>query len=63
MSREELKQLDELLKISREKESPITQWEHAFLVGVYKRNRTIGMTMNQARVFDRLVNKHLKGEA
>lgn len=61
MTPTELRQLDELLDMTEEKDgSPFTMWETDFIVSLDVR-RDRDMTDKQASIFDGLVDKHLKG--
>lgn len=61
MTRTEQAQLDELLEIAEEDDSPLSAWEQEFLTSLDGR-RERDMTEKQADVFDRLVAKHLRGD-
>jgi hypothetical protein len=59
MSRHEQGQLDSLLAIAEERDSPLSDWEKEFVTSLDDR-RDRDMSPKQAEVFDRLVEKHLR---
>lgn len=61
MTQTELRQLDALLEIAEENNTPLTAWEVEFLHSLDGR-RERELSEKQADVFDRLVAKHLKGD-
>lgn len=61
MSQTERKQLDELLRIAKESDSPLSEWEADFVTSLDERRDRV-LTGKQADVFDRLVAKHLCGD-
>ena len=61
MTKTEQRQLDELRAIAEEDGTPLSDWEHEFVVSLDAR-RDRDLTEKQGEVFDRLVRKHLKGD-
>jgi hypothetical protein len=59
MTDREKLQLEDLLKIAEEDDSPLNDWEKEFLEALESRSH-FTMTEKQANVFERLVAKHLK---
>ena len=59
MTLTEQRQLDSLVEIAEEDESPLSDWEKEFVTSLDGR-RECELTMKQADVFDRLVKKHLQ---
>lgn len=61
MTPTERRQLDALIEIAEERDSPLNDWEKEFVMSLDgKRDREL--SEKQGEVFDRLVRKHLKGE-
>lgn len=61
MTKTEQRQLDELIQIAEERDSPLNDWEQEFVVSLDgKRDRDL--SEKQGEAFDRLVRKHLKGD-
>lgn len=61
MTKTEHQQLDALLDIADEEDSPLSEWEIEFLESLDSR-RDRELSTKQAEVFDSLVRKHLIGE-
>lgn len=62
MTKTERAQLDELLSIAEERDCPLTDWEREFLRSLDAGWRDRDMTPRQADCFDRIVDKHLRGD-
>jgi hypothetical protein len=61
MSLTELKQLDNLIEIAEEDDSPLSEWERDFVMSLDgQRHRSL--SDKQATVFERLISKHLRGD-
>lgn len=59
MTRTELGQLDSLLEIAEEDDTPLSEWEVEFVQSLDgKRERPL--SEKQAECFDRIVDKHLR---
>lgn len=61
MTHTEQRQLDLLIEIAEERNSPLSDWEKEFVMSLDGRCER-ELSEKQANVFDRLVTKHLKGE-
>lgn len=62
MTHRECKQLDGLVEIANEDSTPLSEWECGFVESLDGR-RDCDMTPKQADVFDKLVQKHIRGES
>ena len=62
MTATECKQLDILIDIAEERDSPLSDWERDFVVSLDHRRRW-PLSEKQAECFDRLIDKHLRGDA
>jgi hypothetical protein len=58
MTATEINQLERLIEIAEEDDSPLNDWEKAFIESLSQR-KFRDLSIKQADVFDRLVEKHL----
>lgn len=61
MTQTEASRLDALLEICEEDDCPLTPWEVDFIQSLDER-RGLRLSEKQGEVFDRIVEKHLRGD-
>lgn len=59
MTLTEKKQLDELIQIAEEDDTPLSEWEHSFVMSL-DGQRERELSDKQIKAFDRLVKRHLQ---